>query len=82
MSSQPVMVRSGRRDCEKPPLAGDALQYVRPPIFELDPGSEREVLDRRRGEDLAGPSEGYDTGSDVHCQPTDVVADQLDLACM
>ena len=65
---------------EQPPLARHALQHVGPSIFELDPRSEYQVLDRGRYEDLAGPSKTHDASSDVHCQPADVIADQLNLS--
>lgn len=75
-------MRSCGRDCEQTPLARDALQHVRAPILESNPGSEHEVLDSCRGEHLAGAREGHDAGSYVDCQPPDIIADQLDLARM
>jgi hypothetical protein len=69
-------------DREQSPLAEDALQLVRPPIIEFDPRSEHQIFDRGSREDLAWPSKAHDPGSDVYRQPSDVVANQLDLTRM
>src|SRR5436189_6077908 len=62
------------------PFAIDALEVVDAAIVERDFGADDEVSNRPGDEDLAGFGFGQDASADVHRQPADPVAAQLELA--
>ena len=62
------------------PAFGDALQLVLASVFERQATARNQVSDRRRHEDLAGAGERGDTGADVHGDPVDAIARQVDGA--
>src|SRR5213592_1101869 len=73
---------SGRVDGIEPPLARDALQLVRAPVFELDPGAGDEILDRRGDEHLARLGQGGDPRTGRDCDPAELAVDPLAFARM
>jgi hypothetical protein len=66
--------------CENLPLSRHALQLVPAPFFEHEPGSDDEILDRARDEDLARASQGGHPSPDVHSHSCNRVSDELALA--
>ena len=62
------------------PLPGHALQLAAAAGLEAEPGADRKIVHRARGEDLAAVSEVADAGGNVDTDAADVVADELDLA--
>src|SRR5437879_13688500 len=62
------------------PLVRDALQRVRPAIFEHDPRTGDEVLHGPGDEDLARPRQGSDAGTYMHADAPHVTASELHLA--
>src|ERR671918_6792 len=73
------------RSCPRggpPPLAGDSLEGVAPPIVEFDAGAGDKILHGRGDEHLPRPRERRDPGADVYGDSLDDSSRQLDLARM
>ena len=49
-------------------------------VDEGEAGPSHQILDRPRAQHFPRPSLGQDPSRDVHRDPADVIADQLDLA--
>ncbi len=64
----------------QPPWAGHALEVVLAAVLEVEAGAGHQVLHGLGDEHLAGPRVRAHAGADVHGDPGDVVAGQLDLA--
>ena len=62
------------------PLVRDALELVHPSVFEHEPRTCRQVLDRRRHKELARFSETSDSSTDVHGKSADLPVNHLDFA--
>src|SRR6185312_10116067 len=75
---------AGRRlhfvDGEEAPFARHALQFTGTAIAERDAGTDDEVLDGARNEDLVRARERSDSGADVYSHAAYVVAHELALA--
>src|SRR4029453_15049265 len=71
---------AGKLDRIELPGVGDALEAVGAAVAEGEPGPGDQVLDRPRADDLARPGGRHHPGGDVHGDPADVLAEQLDLA--
>src|SRR5450755_1596638 len=67
-------------DGEECPRSGRALEGMRAPSVELEPGPGHEVLDGARDEDLARVRRAHHPRADVDGDAADVVADELALA--
>jgi hypothetical protein len=59
------------------PLAGNALECVGTAILEVKPGAGDEVLHRARDEHFAGLREGSNASAAVHCDPGELIANDL-----
>ena len=81
-SDSPRVAGRHSTGCEKPPLAGHALERMRPAIFERNPRPEGKVPDRARDEYLPGPRQTHDPGSDMRREPSHAVSHHLDLTCV
>src|SRR6188508_1852754 len=71
---------SGAADGKESPFARDALQLVRPVLFELEARPGNEVADRARDEHLPRPGQGSDARADVDRDAGDLLLVQLTLA--
>jgi hypothetical protein len=75
-----VSLALGGLDCVQLPGVGNALELVGAAVVEGEAGPGDQVLDRARAQHLPRLGLGEDAGRDMHGDPAEVVADQLDLA--
>ena len=69
-------------DSKQAPLAGDTLEGVEAAVDEAQARASYEVFHRTGDPHLARSGKGRHTSADVHSDPTNLIADQLDLAAM
>jgi hypothetical protein len=67
-------------DGEEAPFSGDALERLEAALVEIEVGTDHEVLDRVRDENLARSGQGDHPGGDVDGQAPDVAGDEFALA--
>jgi hypothetical protein len=61
------------------PFAGHALEPVSVAVFEFEPGPDHEVAQRAGHEHIVRPGQRAHACTDVHGDPTDVLAANLAL---